>query len=299
MTFNLDDSWAAKTKQSSLRQLRRLPPVEGFFRVSRLIARGRHADRLPSLEPPLSGLLEQIVHNGIVRVPIEALGVPFEATLAAAQMHVDTLRSGGGEARGQTSRHIPLADLVSTPEPYLFGLSPKLLDFVERYVGLPVDYLGLDIKREIANSLEDGVRVWHYDIEDSRMMRLIVYLDDVDEGCGPFEAVEGPISDDFRTTMRYVWGDQYRHAVVEKRISPRDRYKGVSARHSVHLFDGVRVLHRAGPPVSRDRYSMTYSYASKAAYFAFQSSREAQAAFVNRWGSILDPRQRRAAEPHP
>jgi hypothetical protein len=44
---------------------------------------------------------------------------------------------------------------------------------------------------------------------------------------------------------------------------------------------------------------MTYSFASKAAYFAFQSAREVQAAFVRRWGSMLDARQRRAAEPHP
>lgn len=120
-------------------------------------------------------------------------------------------------------RHIPIADLVSTPEPFLFGLAPNVLDFAERYFGLPVDYLGVDIKREIANGVEDSGRFWHYDIEDARILKLMVYL---------------------------------------------------------------------------DRYSMTYSYASKAAYVAFQVARDSQAAFVSRWGSMLDRRQLCAAAPH-
>lgn len=47
MTWNLDHSRIANLKQTSLRQLRRLGVVEELFRVNRLIARGKHADRLP------------------------------------------------------------------------------------------------------------------------------------------------------------------------------------------------------------------------------------------------------------
>ena len=45
-------------------------------------------------------------------------------------------------------------------------------------------------------------------------------------------------------------------------------------RNGVHVIDPIRVLHRAGSPTVRDRYSMTYSYASKAAYFAFSTARD-------------------------
>jgi len=299
MTFNLDDSWISKTKQSSMRQLRRLPVVEELFRVNRLIARGKHADGLPSLDPPMAGLFGKIVRDGIERLPIEELGVPFEATLAAAHKHVETLRRGGGEPIDKHSTHIATRDLVSTPEPYVFGLSPRVLDFVERYIGMPVDYLGVDIKREKVNSAEDGVRLWHFDVEDARMVRFIVYLDDVDESCGPFECIQAAGSDEFRKVTRYVWGDRYSSSTVESLVTPASRYKGVGSMHSVHVFDGVRLLHRAGLPTARDRYSMTFSFASKEAYFAFQSARETQAAFVNRWGSMLDARQRQAVAPPP
>ena len=136
MTFDLDDSKIAKARLTSLRQLRRLPGVEQLFRINRLIAKGQHVDKLPSLKAPLADLFDDFVRDGVVKVPISALGVPFQATLDAATKHVETLRKGLGEPLGDTSKHIPLADLVSTPEPFLFGLQAPILDFAERYFGL-------------------------------------------------------------------------------------------------------------------------------------------------------------------
>ena len=151
----------------------------------------------------------------------------------------------------------------------------------------------------MANGIEGGVRNWHFDVEDERMMKLIVYLSDVDEGAGPFEAIRAPRAEKFRKEVSYVWGDGYSNARIEKLIPPSLWYRGVGEENSVHVIDPVRILHRAGPPTHSDRYSMTYSYASKSAYFAFATARNAQRAFLGRWGSLLDERQRRCCTPSP
>jgi hypothetical protein len=297
MTFDLDDSRIAKARLTSLRQLRRLPGFEELSRINRFIARAQHADTLPSLPAPLADLFDELVRDGIVKVPMKELGVPFEATIEATRRHVEALRSGHGESVGKTSKHVPVADLIATPEPFFFGLQAPILDFVERYFSLPVDFLGVDIKREVANGVEEGVRCWHFDIEDDRMMKLIVYLSDVDEAAGPLEAIRAPWAERFRKEVHHVWGDDYTTARLEKLVPPAEWYKGIGPTSSVHLMDPVRVLHRAGPPTARDRYSMTYSYASKSADFAFSKGRDVQRAFLSRWGALLDERQRHCLTP--
>jgi hypothetical protein len=159
--------------------------------------------------------------------------------------------------------------------------------------------LGVDVRREVANGIESGVRLWHFDIEDDRMLKVIVYLNDVDDGAGPFEALPTPHARLFRQQAQYLWGDHYTCTDVERVVPRASWYQGVGPARSAHIIDPVHVLHRAAPPTRRDRYSVTYSYASKVAYFAFASARKAQRAFLGRWSHLLTDRQRDSLLPPP
>ena len=76
------------------------------------------------------------------------------------------------------------------PHPLPWGLSDHLLDLAECHIGLPVRYLGMEVKRELVQSAagrnHEVVRRWHLDHEDRRILKVIVYLSDVDAGAGPF-----------------------------------------------------------------------------------------------------------------
>ena len=60
---------------------------------------------------------------------------------------------------------------------------------------------GVSVKREIANGLMEGpARVFHRDPEDERVLKIIVYLSDVDEGAGPFQCLDAVGSDQLMAT---------------------------------------------------------------------------------------------------
>ena len=75
------------------------------------------------------------------------------------------------------------------PEIFFLGLSEKLLNIVETYLGMPAAYHGVALRRSLTDGLQVGPRVWHKDDEDFRVFRMVIYLHDVTEGGGPFEYV--------------------------------------------------------------------------------------------------------------
>jgi hypothetical protein len=62
--------------------------------------------------------------------------------------------------------------LPAEPELYLFALSEPLLDLAERYMGLPVRYFGVVVKREIANGVLEGTCDFHTDPEDENVLKI-------------------------------------------------------------------------------------------------------------------------------
>lgn len=146
------------------------------------------------------------------------------------------------------------------PAIWRLGLAPVLLDAAETYFGLPCFYLGAALKHERADGRATGARQWHLDIEDERMLRLIVYLREVAPGGGPFEHL------DAQTSAEWVRGANYRSGYVT------DQNMGLAGRAGrpvygeacqAIFFDGVRVVHRAQPPRAADRYSVTFTYVTR------------------------------------
>ena len=75
------------------------------------------------------------------------------------------------------------------PEIFLLGLSEKILSLVETYIGMPAAYHGVALRRSLTDGLQAGPRVWHKDAEDFRVFRMVIYLNDVTDGGGPFEYI--------------------------------------------------------------------------------------------------------------
>jgi hypothetical protein len=184
-------------------------------------------------------------------------------------------------------------DLASEPVLFKWGLTEVNLDLAESYIGLPVLYLGVGVKRERADGIASEVRQWHMDIEDRRMLKLIVYLSDVDDGCGPFEYIDPARSALAVRALHYSSG--FVSDVAMDRTVPAERWLRVTGPRLCATFvDTTQVFHRARPPTTSDRYSMTFSYSSATPYQEFLEYRLDRMT-LGRLRGELTPRQRRAS----
>jgi hypothetical protein len=297
MTILWDESvarsrWAVRLHQRA----RLLPPYEAYLRHRHETARCRFRPQIHDLDDSLAALDADLRRVGVTQTSLDALGVPDTAAAVAAADELCASLRAQTPAAGVHYLDVGDDELIARPQPYLWGLAPRLLDFVEQYLGLPANYLGVSVKREIANGVSVGTRNFHRDPEDDRVLKIIVYLNDVDRDTGPFECLTAAdtsaIMRSLRNRLRFLSVDDIA-GLVE-----RDRWVApVGPRGTAVVADTARCLHRASPPVARDRYSLTFSYLSRSSFLAFADGLALQAMFRERWGSLLDARQLEALQP--
>ena len=209
----------------------------------------RHQTALPSLLGLDHEIYEGLQKQGLFVTSIAALNLPSSSEIMAAGQSL--AQSFAAEARvrsasGQTFLMVSPSATLSQPNLFAWGLQDRLLDIVEAYVGLPVAYDGMAIIYTIANGDEEATRRWHRDREDRRMVKIIIYLNDVVAGeGGPFQL--DPASD--------------------AADSPADRHAPIvtceGKAGTVIFADTARFLHRGEPASKTDRAAIFYSYFSQ------------------------------------
>jgi hypothetical protein len=216
--------------------------------------RERHAD---IAEHPLCR--DQVLQHSLCRLPEEAFG------LEASRQVIAQLVAAGAEAWRWPPRHDVLEAeqiLGQYPPAYVLGLDPDLLDLAEAYLEEPCFYLSCCLKRERLGQSLTGTRQWHMDIEDDRMLRLIIYLNEVGEKDGPFQYLSTDRSDSVRKASGYRSG--YLSDAVLSVFAPEEEWQSVcGVGGALFAFDGTRIFHRACPPSATERLSLTLSYASR------------------------------------
>jgi hypothetical protein len=238
----------------------RLPGVRALHGFSYLQALETHSVHLPRLDPRHLPTLETLRTVGALCVPAETLAIPESGSVFAALAHlVEELRAV--DARTDNAPRVSFSRLVAFPEIFLWGMDVQLLDLIENYLQLPVRYHGVSVRREVADGRATDVRQWHMDPEDRRMCRIIIYLNDVEPGGGPFQFIERARTIEAMERLRYHTG-----FVSDRRMEehvPRSEWREVTAKKGhVVIADTCRVFHRAQAPQIRDRYSATFSYTS-------------------------------------
>jgi hypothetical protein len=157
---------------------------------------------------------------------------------------------------------IPLLKTMQYPEIFLWGLEERILNSIENYIGLPILYHGVELRREIANGELIDVRQWHIDVEDYRMVKIIIYLNDVNLNGGPFEYISKDKSLLLRQTLKYNSGFVSDHMIEP--FVPKSYWQPCTGSYGTVIFsDTCNVFHRAKPPVTSDRFSITFSYTSQ------------------------------------
>jgi hypothetical protein len=245
------------------REILRLPAVRVFAGYEYLKAFEAHSLRLPPLDASDLPLFQAIRAVGAHITPVASLRLPGTSEMLAACDEL-TRELAAMPLEGENAPRLPLHRLMDFPQIYMWGLNRRLLDFIENYVGLPIRYHGADMRREVADGKLTDVRQWHIDVEDRRMFKIIVYLNDVSPGGGPFQYLARELT--IETAGRLGYSSGFVSDDAMRAVLPPSRWvECLAASHSAVIADTCHVFHRAQPPRTADRYSITYSWTSTTA----------------------------------
>ncbi|WP_126172164.1 hypothetical protein [Altericroceibacterium xinjiangense] len=254
--------------------------------------------------PRLAGLDREIVSAldtaGVFMTSLASLQLPgSEALLGTAgrlaEAFAPTARSL--VKAGRDFVIVPPEQIVRNPAIYRWGLHDRLLDIAEAYLGLPAAYDGVAINYTVADGREVSTRKWHRDWEDRRMLKVAVYLHDVDGDGGPFEHISrhDTLQND-RDGFRYELADG---AELERRLGASYEEGIVSCegpRGTVIFSDTARFYHRGKPATRRDRAALFYSYFSSPPRHPFLCERTGLTrGDIAQMAQRLPTRQRKAA----
>lgn len=286
--FLLRGYWSIKRRGATIQRSMMATPLLAAWGDSRYEARrSDHADHLPRLSRDQTSVLADLRNTG---VSVRTLELPG-AVLDSAYGFIQTLRS---KRTNEPCAKTTSRELASDPTLFMWGLSEDLLDLAECHIGLPPRYLGVEVKREIVNPAAGhshaAVRRWHLDHEDRRILKIIVYLSDVDNASAPFEYVDLPTSQSILCTR----GRPYRAArldeAVRAEIPGPKRRQVTGSRMTAIYVDTGQVLHRVCPPQESERYSVTFAYCSRSPLLTYPQLTLPGAA-LRRLRDYLSPRQ--------
>jgi hypothetical protein len=149
------------------------------------------------------------------------------------------------------------------------ALSDGILGIVGAYLGMFSRVVGMDLWCNVPTGGPDRYsQSWHRDPEDKRLVKIFLYLRDVDRGAGPFFYIpgshnDGPLGNLYPQTMPdslYPASGE-----VEKRVA-ESQILTCTGRAGTLIFCDTTGLHKGGHPRSNLRVLFTAEYASNAAF---------------------------------
>jgi hypothetical protein len=153
----------------------------------------------------------------------------------------------------------------SFDSPWLqIAAAEPLLDIVNNYLRCPTRLVYLDnwftVPYPVASS-RVASQQWHRDPSDAHVVKVFVYLSDVDEGAGPFEYVRSSSSGG-RYGDLWPWSEGYRYpppGELEAAIAPEDRLTMTGPAGTIVVCD-TGGFHRGGFAKSAPRILSVSTY---------------------------------------
>jgi hypothetical protein len=226
----------------------------------------QHKEQLPTLNTAELDVLEQIEQNGICITSLDALDVPNSQQLLEAAQPITNKLQQQSRSPSHAGKHTLMAtaeQLIAHPEIVYWGLSERILKIVECYLGLPVGYGALSFYYSVADDRNVGPRIWHRDKEDWRMIKVAVYLNDVDESGGPYQCVKPDINKWLIETLpKYKGLTNSELQELLHNDSSDWLISCVGKAGTVVFTDTAQCYHRGKPPSQTDRSAIFFHYFS-------------------------------------
>ncbi|MBV8649879.1 MAG: 2OG-Fe(II) oxygenase [Alphaproteobacteria bacterium] len=223
-------------------------------------ARLRKRSALPLLAPRDRGVVDELRRDGGAVTSLEALGVPGTDRMLLAADRLAAATVGRPPGKGGFIIQPSAAEMDASPELIRWGLDERLLAIVANYLGLPAAYRGVTMRRDIAGGGATETRLWHCDDEDFRIVKIIVYLNDVGLDGGPYEFIPKPLAP---AKWRLPEGYGRIEDADMKRWTPAEQWRPCTGQRGTAVFtDTCSVLHRGRIAQTTDRLTLFFCYNS-------------------------------------
>jgi hypothetical protein len=225
--------------------------------------RGRKIRYQPSLavtDPADRAILDALETSGSYITTLDALGIPGSAEMLSAADALYASLDNRPPGKGGFLITATAEEIARHPALLLWGLHERLLSIVENYICQPLDYRGLIARRDIVGGDQTETRLWHRDQEDLRIVKVIVYVNDVDRGGGGYEYIDrGKLA-----TWRLGSNTGRIDDELMMQLVPQSfQHVASGPRGTVVFTDTCSVFHRGTIAHTEDRRALFYCYNSK------------------------------------
>lgn len=223
----------------------------------------QHRTNLPALESGDRLIVDSLKRDGIYITNLADLGFKSTSNLLSASHNL--LPTMGKNNYKDSEKNPPEIYIVTDlPEFYNWGSEPRLINIIENYIGLPVAFHGVHLRKDFANKDQFATLLWHRDIEDRRVLKVIVYLNDVEEKHGPFEYVPAHLTStsglNYYRIKNKIKDSGGINDETLNQIIPKSAWKSCTgAAGTVILADTRRLLHH-GTLRTQERSTLFFAY---------------------------------------
>ncbi len=227
------------------------------------VARRQHAKKLPVIEAGDRLIVDSLKRDGIYITNLAELGLDSTSQLLSAAY---SLLPSMGTSNYSISRQNPpeIYTVSDLPAFYNWGKEVRLLNIIQNYLSFPVAYHGVHLRKDFANEDQFATLLWHRDVEDRRVIKIIVYLSDVETKHGPFEYV--PLSytsiyqPNYYRIRRQIHKSSGMNDEKLNQIVPKSAWKSCPGpAGTVILSDTRRLLHH-GTLRTEERSTLFFAY---------------------------------------
>lgn len=237
---------------------------------------------------PLSDVEEKIINklnlDGFVVTSVEELfsdDSEFQELETATQVlldqrkqEIDDLKSKANDtAVGKKTFNLEMlgSELTFDSESIFarFALNNRLLNIANAYFQMYAKLRYYNVWKTFASqgSARES-QLWHFDREDNLILKLFLYLDDVDEGAGPFTYAPGTHR---KGPLRSIKPEFFMEGNVRRTtdeqmdaVFPKENWKKGTGKKGTIIFADTRGFHKGGEARTKDRLMYTCMYTSKA-----------------------------------
>jgi hypothetical protein len=133
--------------------------------------------------------------------------------------------------------------------------SPEIVQLAAQYLGCNPTLSTLGVQWSFPTSTPGVAQQFHRDSEDWKYLRFIIYLTDVDEGCGPHVYVEGSHRGTLPFRMKF-----YSPEEISQRYGD-DRFIKVFGKRGTAIAADTSGIHKGELPTAKPRLVLNFTYA--------------------------------------
>lgn len=182
-------------------------------------------------------------------------------------------RAQGDGAIGEKTFNV---ELLGSPLPFdpacvyaRFALQDFIQGIADAYLGMCAELRYYNVWKTFSTSARPREsQLWHFDREDNYILKVFLYLDDVDESAGPFTYAPGTHRKGRRWNLQpeFFFEDNVKRSSDQQmsRVVPESEWVRATGRKGTLIFADTRGFHKGGEARDKDRLMYTCMFTSPA-----------------------------------